>query len=276
MYGAHSDMPVGEKIPRTIYAALVESMCQNFWPMITGTICAAAGTLMTAVKTGNPLIWPILFLIVGIGTLRAFQMRKHEMRTEALTFEEAQIWEPEYRLGAVVYAAALGVWCYVVLLGSNDPVAHMICIAVTIGYSAGGAARNYGRPLIVQLHILAACGPMSLALAVHGDLYYIGLAILLVLFFVGLKIINLKLHEIFVKALLATERESALASQFDTALNNMPHGLCMFGSGGGLVVVNKRFVEMMNLGSGYAPKNMPARDASTGEQKALFVFSAWV
>ena len=63
----------------------------------------------------------------------------------------------------------------------------MICVAVTVGYTAGGAARNYGRPELIQYHILLACGPMSLALALHGDSYYIGLAALLALFFMGLQ-----------------------------------------------------------------------------------------
>ena len=40
----------------------------------------------------------------------------------------------------------------------------MLCTTVTIGYAAGGAARNYGRPWIVQLHLLFSCGPMSVAL----------------------------------------------------------------------------------------------------------------
>jgi diguanylate cyclase (GGDEF)-like protein len=68
------------------------------------------------------------------------------------------------------------------------------------------------------------------------------------LFFYGLRRINLNLHAIFVNALLAGEREAALANQFDTALNNMPHGLCMFGGKDGLLaVMNHRFAQMMRL-----------------------------
>jgi diguanylate cyclase (GGDEF)-like protein len=244
---ADSTINVDQKMPPTIYAALVDSMCQNFWPMLTGSICAGIAALMTALKTGNPWIWPCAILIIVIGTARAFQMRRYETRSGVLSYEQATDFEPRYRVGAVLYACTLGLWCTVVLLGSDDPVAHMLCTTVTIGYTAGGAARNYGRPLIVQLHILGACGPMSVALAIHGGPYYLGLAGLLALFFFGLRMINLSLHDIFVKALLASERESALAGQFDTALNNMPHGLCMFAADGRLAVMNHRFTEMMGL-----------------------------
>jgi diguanylate cyclase (GGDEF)-like protein len=249
-----------DELEPALYAALVDSMCQNFWPMFIGSVCGATAALMTAVKTGNILLWPIALLLVAVGTARAFQMRTYERRTSILTFEQAREWEPRYRFGAILYAGAMGLWCFVTILGSDDPVAYMLCVAVTIGYTAGGAARNYGRPMIVQLSILFACGPMSLALALHGGFYYIGLAVLLVLFFIGLKHINISLHAIFVKALTSSFRESALAGQFDTALNNMPHGLCMFGADGRLAVMNHRFGEMMVLSDDLVHRGASAPD----------------
>ena len=236
-----------DELQPVLYAALIDSMLQNFWPMFIGAVSAGAAALMTALKTGNVLLWPCAILIIGIGTVRALQMRKYERRTSVLTFEQAKHLEPRYAIGAMTYAAMLGVWCFITILGNDDPIAHMLCVAVTVGYTAGGAARNYGRPKLIQYHILLACGPMSLALALHGDFYYIGLAGLLCLFFFGLKGLNLGLHEIFVKALTSSFREAALAGQFDTALNNMPHGLCMFAADGRLAVMNHRFSEMMNL-----------------------------
>ncbi|MDB5615843.1 EAL domain-containing protein [Tardiphaga sp.] len=256
------------KLTPSIYAALVDSMCQNSASMLTGTICAAIAALMTAVKTGNVWIWPCALIIVFIGTARALQMRTYEKRTAMLTYEQAFEWEPRYRLGAVLYASALGLWCFVVILGSDDPVAHMLCTTVTIGYTAGGAARNYGRPKIVQMHILCSCGPMSLALALYGGPYYLGLAGLLVLFFIGLKLINLNLHNIFVDALMASEREAALAGQFDTALNNMPHGLCMFAADGRLAVINNRFNEMMSGGAEFVQCGANLREVLAAFVKA--------
>ena len=249
-----------EAMEPVLYAALVDSMLQNFWPMFVGTVCTAAATVMTALKTGNLLLWPCAALIVGIGTLRAFQMRKYERRTAVLTFDQAKHLEPHYAIGAMVYAGVLGVWCFITIFGNDDAIAHMLCVAVTIGYTAGAAARNYGRPKLVQYHILLACGPMSLALALHGGFYYVGLAVLLALFFVGLKGINLSLHAIFVKALTSSFREAALAGQFDTALNNMPHGLCMFAANGRLAVMNHRFSEMMNLSDDLVHRGASAAD----------------
>ncbi len=249
-----------DELEPVLYAALINSMCQNFWPMLLGTLCAAIAAVMTAMKTGNVLLWPIALLIVGIGTIRAFQMRKYERRTSTLTFEQARHWEPRYAIGAIVYAGVLGAWCFITIYGNDDTIAHMVCVAVTIAYTGGGAARNYGRPWLIQYHILLACGPLSVALALHGGFYYIGLAVLLVLFFFGLKGINLSLHAIFVKALTSSFREAALAGQFDTALNNMPHGLCMFRADGRLAVMNHRFSEMMQLPDDFVERGASASD----------------
>ena len=249
-----------EELEPVLYAALVDSMCQNFWPTFIGSVCTAIAAVMTAIKTGNELLWPIAVLIVGIGTIRAFQMRKYERRTVMLTFEQAKQWEPHYAIGAMAYAAVLGLWCFITIYGNDDAVAHLLCVAVTVGYTGGGAARNYGSPKLIQYHILLACGPLSLALMLHGGFFYVGLAALLVLFFLGLKDINLNVHAIFVKQLKASFREAALAGQFDTALNNMPHGLCMFAADGRLAVMNHRFSEMMDLSDDFVQRGANAAD----------------
>jgi diguanylate cyclase (GGDEF)-like protein len=249
-----------DELEPVLYAALIDSMLQNFWPMFVGSVSTAAAAVLTALKTGNMWLWPCVILIIGIGTVRALQMRNYEGRISALSFTEARHLEPRYAVGAIVYAAVLGAWCAITILGADDPIADLLCVAVSVGYTAGAAARNYGRPRLVQYHILLACGPMSLALAVHGGPYYVGLAVLLVLFFLGLKGINLSLHAIFVKALTSSFRESALASQFDTALNNMPHGLCMFRADGRLAVMNHRFAEMMNLSDDLAARGATATE----------------
>jgi diguanylate cyclase (GGDEF)-like protein len=248
------------RLSPSIYAALVDSLFQNPAPMFAGALTAGIAAVMTAVKTGNEWLWPCAAILIVIGAARSFDMRNYQMRKTALTPGEASHWEVRYQAGAMIYAAALGLWCCVTLIGSNDAVAHMICTSVTLGYIAAGAGRAYGRPWIFHLQILFACGPLAVALALHGSPYYIGLALLNVFFFIGLKHITTSLQQIFVRALLAQEREAALASQFDTALNNMPNGLCMFGADGRLAVINHRFTAMMGLSADLSRRGLNARE----------------
>lgn len=249
-----------QKISPSIYAALVDSLFQNPGPMLAGAVFAAIAAVMTALKSGDNWLWPCAGLLIVTGAFRAYDMHRYKARKAALTADDAPSWEIRYQIGAMLYAIALGIWCVVALLSSDDAVAHMICLTVTTGYMAAGAGRTYGRPWIFHLQILFACGPMSLALALHGSPYYVGMAVLSALFFIALKQITTGLQKIFVRALVAREREAALAIQFDTALNNMPHGLCMFGADGRLAVMNHRFSEMMRLSETLVHRGASAPD----------------
>jgi diguanylate cyclase (GGDEF)-like protein len=263
-----------QKMSPSIYAALVDSLFQDPGPMFAGALCAAVAAIMTAVKTGTEWLWPCVVLLVVTGAVRALDTRRYQWRTSELTSDEAARWEVRYQVGAMLYAAALGLWCIVALFGSTDATAHLICISVTLCYMAAGSGRTYGRPWIFHVQMLLACGPLTVALTLYGNPYYFGMAILNVLFFFSLKHISTRLQEIFVRALLGREREAALAGQFDTALNNMPHGLCMFAADGHLAVMNHRFKEMMNLSDhlmhrGASATNIVAACVSAGTLSAV-------
>lgn len=260
--------PEENLVSPAVYAALVDSLFQNPAPMLLGAICMAVAAILTALKTGNVYLWPCALLIVLVGSYRAYDMYKYKRRDSDLSQEAAARWEGRYMVGAILYAFVLGIWCAIVLLGSDDTVAHMLCITVTTGYIAAGSGRTYGRPWIFNLQILLACGPMSVAEVLRGDPYYIGLAFLNGLFFFGLKRITFSLKHIYVEALGASEREAAMAAQFDTALNNMPHGLCMFEANGRLAVMNYRFSRMMGLREDLIGSGASAADVAAACLKA--------
>jgi diguanylate cyclase (GGDEF)-like protein len=247
-------------LPPAIYIALVDSLFQNYLASFAGTVCAAIAALLTASKTGTVLLWPCAVLIVAVGAVRTYDMHAYERCKSSLTLETATQWEWRYKIGAVFYASALGLWCAVTLLGNDDPVAQLLSLSVTIGYIAGGAGRNYGRPPIAYLQFFFACGPMCLALILHGGLYYVSLGLLNALFFIALKRITFDLHQVHVRALVAGETIASIANQFDTALNNMPHGLCMFDAEGRLAVMNHRFSEMMDLADNLVHRGASAPD----------------
>ncbi len=248
------------KISPSIHAALIDSLFTDPGPMFAGALCAAVAALMTALKTGNTLLWPCVAVLVVTGALRALDTRQYKKVRSSLTADGVARWEMRYQFGAMLYAAALGTWCMVALMGSNDAVAHMIATSVTLCYVAAGGGRTYGRPWIFHVQMLLACGPLTFALAANGSPFYVGMALLNVLFFFSLKHISTSLQAIFVRALIAREREAALASQFDTALNNMPHGLAMFRADGRLAVMNNCFSKMMNLSDDFVQQGANVSD----------------
>ena len=249
-----------QKMSPSTHAALIDSLFQTAATMLAGSLCNAFAALMTVLKTDNVWLWPCLGVIVVAGSARAIDVRLYQNRRANMTDGDVMKWETRYQIGAMFYASALGLWCFVVLLGSNDAVAHMMSITVTLGYMSGGIGRAYFRPWIFHVQMVLAGGPLTLALATYGSPYYFGMAVLNVIFFFALKYLSTSLQQIFVRALIAREREAAIASQFDTALNNMPHGLCMFRADSRLAVMNHRFSEVMNLPDDFVQRGVGAAD----------------
>jgi diguanylate cyclase (GGDEF)-like protein len=262
-----------QKVSPIIRAALIDSLFETPAPLLAGLVFVAIAATMTALKTGEDLIWACVALLIVAGAVRAFDLQRYQARKSTLTADEAAQWKKRYQIGAMIQAAAIGIWCSATLLISDDAVVHMICLSVTTGILAGGAGRAYGRQWIFQLQAALIFGPTVIALALRGTPYYIAMSVVSAVFLAALIQISANLHRIFMQALVAREREAALAGQFDTALNNMPHGLCMFAADGRLAVMNRRFSEMMNLSDdlverGAGPGDMVVDCVSAGSISA--------
>ena len=237
----------GRKISPSVREASLDSLFEAPGPLLAGIIFVAIGAAMTALKTGDNGIWACVALLILTGAVRAFDLQHYQVRKATLTSDEAALWQTRYRIGALIQAAAIGTWTFVTLFGSDDAVAHMICLSVATGIVAGGAGRAYGRPSIFHLQAVLQFGPAVIALASRGTPYYVAMSVVSAAFLLAIMQLSANLHKIFMRAVVAREREAALATQFDTALNNMPHGLCMFTNDGRLAVMNHRFGEMMKL-----------------------------
>ncbi|NEU96172.1 putative bifunctional diguanylate cyclase/phosphodiesterase [Bradyrhizobium uaiense] len=244
----------------TISAALVDSLFMNPAPMIFGAFGPAIAGAVIAFVTGNLLSWLCVPLFIVVGLARALQMYRYQQRNSRLTVEESVAWEKRYRIGSLAYGIALGLWGAAVLLTTSDAAAHMLCVTTVVAYTSAGVGRTFGRPQIFHLHLLMSIGPLIAALMYVGGPYHIALALLSLVFFSAIRHLTTSLQRIYVNAWIAKEREAALAGQFDTALNNMPHGLCMFSADGRLAVMNHRFIEMMELSEDFVQRGASATD----------------
>ena len=167
-----------QKISPSIRAALINSLFEAPAPLFAGIVFAAIAAAMTALKTGNDLVWPCVVLLVVTGAVRAFDLQRyqraqvHSDRRRGRALEEAL---PDRRdgPGRCDRHVVLSLHCS----SSDDAVAHMICLSVTTGIAAGGAGRAYGRPWIFHLQVLLCFGPTVIALALRGTPYYIAMSL---------------------------------------------------------------------------------------------------
>jgi diguanylate cyclase (GGDEF)-like protein len=248
-----------QDLPEEIYASLVDSLYRNLTAMLAGTLSATFGTLISAWKTGDWVFGLIALATALVGVARYFDWKAYARREEQSTRASTAVWELRYALGAGVSAFLLGLWCFFAFVTTSDHIVHLMCIAVTIGNSAGVSGRNFGRPRIVTVQTIGSFVPLFAALVLRLDPYYAAVAGFVFPFSIALKVISNTLYQNLLKAVIATRDMTALASRFDTALNNMPHGLCMFDAQRRVVVSNRRLTELIGVSRDIAQRNVTVR-----------------
>lgn len=245
-----------EQLPPDIYVSLVDWLYQNSMVMLAGSLATAIAVLITACKTDNAALWMLAIAVGLVAPIRAIDMQAFAQSKAPRTPEMMYTWELRYIVGAGIFHLLLGLWCLVALAYTDDHAAQLISCMITVAYAATGAGRNCGRPYIVILQFVAAIGPLVLGLFLTADLFYVGTGVLSLLFFASLMRIALTLYEALLKALTSTRDMTSLASRFDTALNNMPHGLCMFDAEGRVVVMNSRLSDLLCTGDAFRKKDV--------------------
>jgi diguanylate cyclase (GGDEF)-like protein/PAS domain S-box-containing protein len=250
-----------EALPPEIYLPLVDSLFKEGRTLLIGTFFVIGSVLITYWKTGEILILYCAIAITLVACARGYMMRAYlRTRDTVTTSEIARCWEYRYGAGASAILLLLGIWCYIAFSRTDDPFAHLVSFSMTIAYAAGIFGRNFANPRFVILQILCTWAPITAALVLYGNLFYWIFAALLTPSFYGIKLIADRLRRTLLDAVVASRDMSLLAKRFDTAINNMPHGLCMFDSKHRVVVSNEKLKQQVGLPADLELKGMSVRD----------------
>lgn len=175
--------------------------------------------------------------------MRAYARARNTVKSS----ERARHWEIRYGVGAASSYAILGFWCFFAITGSTDPFVHLVSFTATTAYVVGITGRNFGTSRLVVAQILSVAVPMIAGLLRVGEPFHLAFALLLAMFFVAVAFVCERLRHNLLDAVISEREVSLLADRFNTALSNMPHGLCMFDSASRIVVVNRKLNELFGL-----------------------------
>jgi diguanylate cyclase (GGDEF)-like protein len=237
-----------QELPSEIYISLVGSLFTDPRTLLVGAIGTITAALITAVKSGEPLLWLCTIALVATACVRATDMhifgRQEQLRNDAKVIRK---WELRYVIGSCVYVTLLGTWCLIAFVKSSDPEIQLLSFSLTLANMIGVAGRNFGSNFLVTAQLVGMGCPLFLALIMTGRPYYAIYACILIPFFLSFKGISDRLRQIFLDAVIATREVGLLAARLDTALNNMSHGLCMFDAERRIVIANARLPEVLRI-----------------------------
>jgi diguanylate cyclase (GGDEF)-like protein len=241
-----------ETLPAELYIPLVDSLFKEGTALFMGVIFVVGSIFATYWKTGDVLILYCAIAVTVAAAARGLMMRAYnKIRETITTADAARRWEYRYSIGASVILALLSTWCFVTFARSDDAFANLVSFAMTLTYAAGIFGRNFANARFVVIQILCTWTPMTAALILYGNVYHRIFAVLLVPTFYGTKLISDRLRATLLDAVVSSRDMSLLAKRFDTALNNMPHGLSMFEGNQRIVVANQKLNQQLGLAADF-------------------------
>jgi diguanylate cyclase (GGDEF)-like protein len=250
-----------EALPPEIYLPLVDSLFKEGRTLFAGTILGAGSVFITYWKTGEVLLLYCAIAVLIVAALRGLTMRAYLRARPAIkTVEAARHWEHIYVAGAATSIALLGLWCFLAFARTSDPFTQLVSFSMTIAYTTGIFGRNFGSARFVVVQIFCAWAPITAALLLYGNFFHWIFAGLLVPAFLALKFIADRLRSTLLDAVVSSRDMSLLAKRFDTAINNMPHGLCMFDSKRRVVVSNGKLKQQLGLVADLELKGLCVRE----------------
>ncbi|TCL69628.1 EAL domain-containing protein [Rhizobium sp. BK251] len=240
--------PSQDTVPTDVYLSFVSSLFGNRKTLFTGMMVHIVTYVAVFAKSGSEFYIYLTAVFAAICLYRIYWFHRFDLASkEAMDHEEIARWERRYLYGGVATTSILGIGSGYAILVLQDPFAELVCIAVTMASMVSVVGRNFGSPVAVNLQTVSASLPIIVGCAALGDFYMALLSILLVPFVLTTRSMANGVREFLYKNVLASREIAVIADRFDTALNNMTHGLFMLDSSNRIVVVNRKACELLQL-----------------------------
>ncbi len=243
---AEQDHGSGVRAPPEAYASHVEALFSDKTSLLIGAAAACCMTVVTAVVTRQTTILIIALGLGVVGFVRLRSMDRFASLKEGLGENALRRWERWYVAGGIAHVGLLGAFC-IAAFATDDAFARLASVAGIMAYLVGIPGRSFASTLLVNTQIAAAALPLLMAIILASHEYLWIWFLIFLPFLVALKTISNRLRGIFMSAVVRARDLSRLAGRFDTALNNMPHGLAMFTEDGTITVTNRRLADLIGV-----------------------------
>ena len=236
-------------LPTDVYLSSVSSLYEHRKTLLIGMLSHVVTFLLVYLKTSDPLYLACSGVIFVLWALRNLDMARFD-RQDFSNADRAMVrkWENRYIVGGVSVTLTCGIACGYAIAVSRDSFSELAIISVTLASMISLVGRNYGSERAVLLLSSSACLPIVIGLITLQDVFMLALAVLILPFILSTWMMANNVRAFLYENVMAAREIATIAGQFDTALNNMTHGLFMLDGDGRVVVANERACELLALG----------------------------
>jgi diguanylate cyclase (GGDEF)-like protein len=205
----HSDQAVAAHVRET----LTQSLYASPQSLVIGAVTSSVIVVLVAVISGRAamLVCALAILVVAgiriIDALRSLPL----LSKDRASCSGGKRQELLYRFGALSYSGLLGTFGFLTLIGTDDGDLQLLAVTTAVGYAAGIAGRNAGRPWIALSQLCLAAVPLALGLFLTFEPLNAVLAIVILFFVAAMMDITLQTYGVILRATVASTEKTALA-----------------------------------------------------------------
>ena len=179
--------------------------------------------------------------IIGVTAGRLKLTREYHARLQTGELVDVDTLERTYLLGTCAYLLSIGFLIFTTFNTSNDAFVLIAACSTAIFHALSIAVRNFAVQYGVRLQIAVIAIPLAAALSSRAAFSLSLLSCSCCRF----ACLSSRSHVAFAWHIAQSDRFSdqteKIAGQFDFAINNMSHGMCMISAGMKIAVSNGRF-----------------------------------
>ena len=240
-------VPGAETLSNEVRRDLIESVFADSQTMVLGAIMTIVSGLIIAKATHSWSAAGVSAMIALVVVVRIRLKRIYFSRARGSAFTDVRWLERSYVVCATAYLLSVGLLTVVAFAASNDGLVLILAVSSAVTHALSIAVRNFAIRTGVGLQLSAVAIPLGVAFVVKGGMFPLLVPLLLapLCFFIygsAARLRNILLSQIAFRA--ESER---IANQFDFAINNMSHGMCMVSAEKRLLVSNAKFSEFLAL-----------------------------
>jgi diguanylate cyclase (GGDEF)-like protein len=233
--------PAHKSLPPIDYVSMIRSLYADRRVMMLGALSSALVAAIAGIEADSWVLLAIALMFALVGIARDIDMRAFEKSPIADDdVAAAARWEMRSTIGAAVIAALYAFWMAYSFLVVNTAFAEMSSLSVTVAVLVGVAGRNFAIDRLVTIQVALLGFGMAVGMLFDGAFHTAMLSLVLIAFVVSLRKVSANIRAILLRAVHGRIEATRLASELDTALDTMQHGLCMLDEHGLIAVANDR------------------------------------
>ncbi|MBV8797967.1 MAG: EAL domain-containing protein [Hyphomicrobiales bacterium] len=236
-----------ESIPANVRRSLVESLFADSQTMVLGALATSVSALLIMALTRSAAPIAVSAVLFGVVAVRLYLIREYQSRSHTNDLADVQWLERSYVLSASSYLLSIGLLTLTAFAVSNDPFLLTLTASGAITHALSIAVRNFAIRTGVGLQLSGVAIPLAAAFIIKGGMFPLMIPLLLVPLCIFIYGSASRLRNILMSEIAFRNESERIANQFDFAINNMSHGMCMVSAEKRILVSNAKFSEFLAL-----------------------------